>query len=59
VGAAGRPERVEVFRSSGYEILDEAALKAVRAWQFLPARAGGIPFSSRIKIPVRFRLIED
>lgn len=59
VGPDGSPQQVDVFKSSGYRILDEAALKAVRRWQFLPARAGGIPFSSWIKIPVRFRLIGD
>lgn len=59
VGPDGRAGEVEIAESSGHEILDEAALKAVEHWNFLPARAGGLSFSSWIKIPIRFLLIEE
>jgi len=59
VDGEGRPASVEIFRSSGHSILDEAALKTVRKWRFLPARAGQIFFPSRIKIPIRFLLVEE
>ncbi|HBS60721.1 MAG TPA: hypothetical protein DEA44_15850 [Firmicutes bacterium] len=34
----GRPGEIEVQRSSGYDSLDEAALRAVRKWRFVPAQ---------------------
>lgn len=59
VQSDGRPARIKVLKSSGYKILDESALKAVQKWQFLPARVGNFPFSSWVKIPVRFVLIKE
>ena len=47
---------VVVEQSSGYKVLDDSAVKTVRAWQFLPVRVGSATFSSQIKIPVRFSL---
>jgi protein TonB len=34
----GRPGTVSVLRSSGHDILDEAALTAVQQWRFTPAK---------------------
>lgn len=56
VEADGHPSRVTLQRSSGFPLLDAAALEAVRKWIFDPARAGGMPVASRIDIPVRFTL---
>jgi len=56
VDADGRPNNVSVSRSSGYSLLDHAAVEAVRRWSFEPARAGGLAVSSRVEIPVRFSL---
>jgi len=39
--AGGRPTRVEVHKSSGFVRLDEAAVKAVRQWQFKPLPQDG------------------
>ena len=50
----GRPIEVGVRRSSGHDILDSAALRAVRAWRFEPARLGGRQVQARLEIPVRF-----
>jgi protein TonB len=47
---------VVVEQSSGYKVLDDSAVKTVRAWQFLPVRVGSATFSSQIKIPIRFSL---
>ena len=52
----GRPSSIAVRRSSGHEVLDAAALRAVRKWCFDPARLGGKPVSARLEIPVRFVL---
>ena len=56
VEANGRPSRVELKQSSGFSLLDAAALEAVRKWTFDPARAGGLPSSCRVDVPVRFAL---
>jgi protein TonB len=50
----GRPVEVEVRHSSGHDVLDSAALRAVRKWRFEPARLGGRQVNARVEIPVRF-----
>jgi protein TonB len=52
----GRPSQVTLRRSSGNEILDNAALRAVRNWRFEPARSEGRPIRARVEVPVRFAL---
>ncbi|MFO0795617.1 MAG: energy transducer TonB [Candidatus Brocadiaceae bacterium] len=52
----GIPVKVEVVQGSGYQLLDQAALKAVRHWRFQPERRGDMPVESRVTIPIRFRL---
>lgn len=58
VGADGRVSEVTVSRTSGFPLLDNAALQAVRRWIFEPARAGGLPVPSRVDVPVRFSLAD-
>jgi iron complex outermembrane receptor protein len=53
VRADGSVGDVEVAVSAGPE-LDEAATVALRQWRFEPARRGGEPFASRIRVPFRF-----
>ncbi|MFA4910418.1 MAG: TonB family protein [Desulfobacteria bacterium] len=50
--------KIEVKRSSGYKILDESALGAVKNWRFLPATLDGISVKAWASIPVRFELIK-
>ena len=52
----GRPDAVEIFRSSGYESLDEAALDAVRQWKFVPARRGSQLVEASVVVPIQFRI---
>ncbi len=56
IGADGTAGRIEVIESSGHPVLDASALKAVAGWRFTPARQEGAPVTSRIDIPVSFRL---
>lgn len=52
----GSSREVRLWRSSGYQMLDQAALAAVRGWAFEAARFGGRPVLAWVEIPVRFEL---
>lgn len=54
--ASGRVGRVEVVTSSGYGVLDRAAVKAIEEWQFAPATRGGETVSVWLTETVHFRL---
>jgi protein TonB len=56
VGTDGHPQRVRLERSSGVELLDDAALEAVQRWTFVPARQGQTPVAAEVDVPLRFRL---
>jgi TonB family protein len=47
---------IEVVKSSGYSMLDKAATKAVKEWQFVPAKKWGSAVSSFTEIVVNFQL---
>ena len=51
VDGAGRPLNVELRRSSGFPLLDQSALKAVKSWRFDAGR-------SQVRVPIRFALKE-
>lgn len=59
VSAEGHPESVEIFKSSGYERLDKAALNAVKQWRFEPARKGGKALSAFVNVPLSFSLTQN
>jgi protein TonB len=56
VDRGGVPTQVEIERSSGSNVLDLAALEAVRNWRFVPARRGTDPVAAWVIVPVVFRL---
>lgn len=56
VDAGGKPTEISVQQTSGFELLDQAAVRAVQTWEFEPARVGTTPVASRIEVPVRFTL---
>lgn len=56
VDATGHPIEMNIKQSSGYFLLDEAAVKAVKHWKFRPARVGGVAVESTTEVPIRFRL---
>jgi protein TonB len=56
VSAEGDSEEVTVQRSSGYDVLDEAAVEAVEKWKFIPAKQGDTDVSSSVIVPIDFVL---
>ncbi len=52
----GSAAEIVMWRGTGFPLLDNAALKAVRGWQFLPAMRDGRPVAAWVEIPVRFHL---
>lgn len=56
--ASGRPGFVSVYRSSGDDSLDDAAVEAVQQWRFIPAedRSTGEAITCITTMPVVFRL---
>ena len=58
VGVAGLVTRVEVTRTSGYSLLDEAAVRAVESWRFEPALRRGRPVPDAFEHTVTFRLTD-
>jgi len=56
VTADGRCGELSVYRGSGHDILDEAALEAVRQWRFVPGQRGGEAVTSWVNVPIEFAL---
>lgn len=54
----GRVGRTMIRKSSGYAILDQTALKAVRRWKFEPAKKSGVPCATWAELPIKF-VIDD
>jgi periplasmic protein TonB len=56
VSPVGLASGVDVFRSSGFSLLDRAARDAVEGWHFLPAVKDGVPIPFDMTLRVVFRL---
>lgn len=59
VSADGKVANVGVVQSSRYDVLDEAAVEAVRKWRFHPARENGKAVASNLNVPITFRLNDE
>lgn len=59
VSAQGTVIRVGIKQSSGFDLLDDAALRAVRKWQFEPARIGARSVECETEVPVQFKLVRE
>ena len=54
VDASGLPAQLQVERTSGYERLDEAALRCVQKFRFRPYEVNGVARPAQVLIPVGF-----
>ncbi len=53
---SGSIETVVLVKSSGYKILDKAALKNVAKWQFHPVKHNGQLVKAQFEVPINFAL---
>lgn len=56
INETGEATACSIEKSSGYRLLDDAALKTVRNWKFQPAWNGGKTTQGAITVPVEFKL---
>jgi TonB family protein len=52
----GRVGKIKIGKSSGYAILDQSAIRAVKPWKFEPAKKSGNPFTAWVELPIKFIL---
>jgi TonB family protein len=55
----GSVGNLKIRKSSGYAVLDQSALEAVRPWKFEPAKRSGKPFAVWVELPIKFVLQDD
>jgi protein TonB len=57
IEADGKPSKCDVQTSSGFPMLDEAAVKqCLRAWKFLPATENGKPLADWMPLRVKWQI---
>jgi protein TonB len=56
IGADGIAQKAEIRQSSGFERLDQAALRTVLAWRYVPGKRGGVPEAMWFNVPINFVL---
>jgi protein TonB len=54
--ANGRVGEVRLVQSSGFQLLDESALREARRWRFVPGTRDGVATPMWKQIPITFRL---
>jgi protein TonB len=52
----GKAGNIQVEESSGFKVLDTAALRSVRGWTFVPGTINGKRTEQWIRVPIRFVL---
>lgn len=52
----GKARQAEIYQSSGFDRLDQAALRAVMGWRYVPGQRAGVPQDMWFNVPVNFAL---
>jgi TonB family protein len=58
ITAKGIIKQATVQESSGFPVLDENAVQAVKSWSFEPAKNGEFAVASIVDLPIRFDLLQ-
>lgn len=58
ITAEGTVKQATVQESSGFPVLDESAVQAVKTWSFEPAKNGEFAVASTVALPIRFDLLQ-
>ena len=56
VGLDGKPEEITVEKTSGYRVLDQAAIAAVKTWVFNAGQKNGAASRGYALVPIEFNL---
>ena len=56
ISAQGSVESLTILQSTGHDVLDQSATKAVRQWHFHPQKVNGKPVAVIVELPVTFSL---
>ena len=56
IGAEGRAQKAEIKQSSGFDRLDQAALRTVLDWRYVPGKHAGVPQAMWFDVPISFVL---
>ena len=56
IGLDGTASQAEIRTSSGYDRLDQTALKTVQTWKYLPGKVNGEPKAMWFNVPINFVL---
>ncbi len=52
----GKADKVQIYRSSGHQLLDNSALETVQKWRFNPARRGDTAVDQWVEVPINFSI---
>lgn len=58
ITAKGTVKDATVQESSGFPLLDESAVQAIKGWSFEPAKNGEFAVASTVDLPIRFDLLQ-
>ncbi len=58
ITAEGIVKDATVQESSGFQVLDDSAVQAVKDWSFKPAKNGEFTVASTVDLPIRFDLLQ-
>lgn len=56
VATDGSAKSVRIQESSGFELLDQAALQAISRWKFVPGKRGEVPFEQKLSTRWTYKL---
>ena len=56
IGAEGRAQKAEIKQSSGFDRLDQTALRTVLDWRYVPGKHAGVPQAMWFDVPISFVL---